>query len=281
MAFGKSKQPQSYGVPVRPAVPPAPPVAPPQSHEYAAAPAWQAASVTAAPPWESAPQAPWQASTPPAAPAGYYAPVTAQPPSPYATAPSWTPGYQQQQYLPPFPMTPQKQQSGFRRVLNSKPVAGVIVVLVLLGIGNAIRNGADQTGPITVPLTVNGLAQVDDPRMTALMEGQRAELQAINPGIATALATYANDERTQFFVLVAVRARLIEKREVARAADLAVDESSRRSFPHGISCYTTTGTKPVAMCIHPAQMGFVLFRVGADDLDSAAGVTQQVRAQLH
>ncbi|MEO6714154.1 MAG: hypothetical protein ABIM89_12100 [Mycobacteriales bacterium] len=274
MAFGKGKLPQSYGVPVRAEAPAGVAVSPDTSvpvPEYATA-------VVPPAPWSAAPAAPWSAPGPESAAGGFYAPGPPAGSSPYAapvaSAPGWS-AYGQQQFVPPFPLAPSPQKSGFRRILNSKPIAAVVIVLFVAGIGNAARGRSDARAAINFPPSLGGLTFSANAAAQKEMADAARELAAENPGMASGVGLYEESARGERFVMViAVRGRLDEQRELRDAASdqLVVDRSSRREFPSHIVCYSVSNESATVCFVHGRALSILVADFGNADLAEGARV---------
>jgi hypothetical protein len=285
MAFGKRREPESYGVPVRSSAPaqPAPPAAyafqnPAPSQPWAPtapAPDGYIAAPVPAPMPAGAQYAPGASPSPPQAPEmNAYAPLQAPPP--YARqgwAPPLPPGHGPG--VPPPPgFAPAK--SGMRKPF--KIAAAVIAVLFVSG---GVLNFRESRKPLQAPDSLAGYTRMTDAATEAEATALRKELESDNGGSAGVIAFYADAGGDLRVMALGLRGRTNEDKDVRDLAEngMPLNKSSRRLFGD-VACYTA-GTDPLAVCLWSGDVSGLVVLFDSNDLDRAAEVSREARSALH
>lgn len=286
MAFGKSKAQQSYGVPVRSAVP----LAGPEQAVHA----------------EQVPAATLSWAPAPAQPGGFYAPVVAAhvpmgaqftassayapaPPNAYAQT-EWSPApagyaptpYGQQGWAPsPAGFGPPPPNNTGRNVIIA--VAVVVGAIFVIGILAAIAIPVflNQRGALKSPASLGGRTLATDPTAKALSASITAEMKKRNGG-RSAIATYYVDSSGKIDVaLIAIRGRTEEDRDVrdASAGGFAIDTSSRQSFGT-ISCYPAARAT-MSACFWQDGVSGIIIALRSSDLQETAAIAKEAQAALN
>ncbi len=292
MAFGKRREPESYGVPMRSSAPaqPAPP-APNQAQNTAPSQSWAAPAAPAPGGYLATPApAPMPAGAqyaagvspyPPQAPAmNGYAPL--QTPPPYARQ-GWAPpppAYGTG-YGPPPGYVPPK--SGVR---NPFLIAGaaVLALIVIAGIVGFVQD-RQQRAALTAPETLGGYSKLDDPAVQAQLDIVSKQATALIPGMAHTEVAYGGADGTPTVMLVALRTHDSgEASAFVRGARQGIDDPRFDPGPwqaFGDARCAASQTLPLAVCTWEARVSGIVVLVGPTDLRAAADVAEEARAALN
>lgn len=273
MGFGKRKDSQSYGVPVRSAAPAAPSnLGPTQVSAPAGQPgAGFYAPAAAAPVVGQYPFTPGaSAYVPPtgyaaAAPNAYAQPAYAPVPSGYAPPP-----YGQQSWAPTPPGYAAPPKSNVPRNV----IIGVVLAVVGLPFFAAIAIPVFlNTRTVRLPSTLAGRTRMSDDALKSM--GDIKDQVRRSGAKHVSFAIYQEANGAPAIVVVASRGPLKEQKEIANASNgFPIDTASRQEFD-GVACYAAR-TAPVALCIWSADVSGMVI-VFNSTVPAAATITKEAK----
>ena len=269
MGFGKRKDSQSYGVPVRPTAPPATP------SDFA--PRQVPVAASAAPPVQ--PGAGFYAPAAPASAVGQYG--FAQPPA-FAPAPpgyapvqngqqSWAPsppGYASPGYAPPGYASPPKSN------VARNVIIGVVLAVVGLPFFAAVAIPVFlNTRRVHLPSTLAGRTRMSDAAVKSMGDVKEQLRQSGAKNVS--FAVYQEVNGAPAIVVVAGRGPLNEQQEMAEASNGFPIDTASRQESDGIACYATR-TVGSAVCLWSADVSGMVI-VFNSTVPAAATITQELK----